>query len=67
MKINTPHENYTAFKRMIQDKGLVADDLLDLMSNTSIKEALEYYQEHCNCGNRLKECEEEGGFCEECR
>jgi len=58
-------ENYDKLRELIKERCLGTDDLLDVMTDDNIKEALEYYEEHCNCGNRLGENEQD--VCSECR
>jgi len=59
-------ENYDQLKQIIKDKCLETSDLLDVMSDQDLKDAVEHFSEHCNCGNRLTEHEQESGICKEC-
>ena len=56
--------DYHKLKELIKTKCLDIDDILDVMGDDALKEAVEYYDSHCNCGNVLAENDD---FCEECK
>lgn len=59
-------QNYQRLKELIEQKGLDATDLMDVMTDQSLKDVVEYWDSHCTCGNSVNS-EYEEYHCTECR
>jgi len=64
-KPRTARENSEALKKIVKLRGLDTDDVIDMISDDGIKEALEQLETTCACGNSLGEFDD--GICKECR